>query len=743
MTEDRFQQYFTEKLWEMIPAIYRHEDGLVDNPGVLRALVEVMAQQAARLRRSHDRLWEDQFIELCSDWVVPYIGDLVGTRLVSALNTRARRVDVAKTIYYRRRKGTPAVLEELVSDIAGWEGKLVEGFRRLARARHGLDPEPSYYRGRFTATPPGGLADLRAVQAAEMSHSAFDEFHHTPDLRKPKGRDGLYGIQRLLFYIYRLRAFEVDGVISQAVAGTGDLGFTFDPSGRDIPLYMPRNRPQDPQSGAADADWGKWRQSFEWELPASIRCRLLGHAEYLVEDDDIIELAEDGVLSESLADELRQLSDIHYKTEQRLHDAISQLPGSATLLNDSHYPAILAAAIIEQCGKQALYPNALTVYEDGTAISKEQITAGDLTAMQTAVSDKRLQIDPQRGRFMFIGDEPNDVSVSYHYGLAAEIGAGSYDRSHVDLYTADKTHSDGGEITAANLLNNGVTRIENSASYGPVGNKVSVQNLVFIAANNQRPYVQLDKNWVLDSGSHEDSTIMLNGLWIGAQPQSSIVLRGDFETVTLRHVTIDPGGPRTLDNTSDHIAHVTLVVEGNIELLTIESCILGPLHIENQGYIEKAVILDSILQSRDDTIPALQLPDTELHMQRVTIEGDVQAQCLWATDSLIVGHGTIENTQCGCFRFSAAKNDTSRLPRPYRSAWIDKPNLLFTSTRFGDPGYMQLSAVAPASIVRGAENGAEMGVYNALINPIKLDSLRAKVEEYMPFGLLPVYILET
>jgi hypothetical protein len=743
MTEDRFDQYFTEKLWEMIPAIYRHEDGLGDNPGVLRALVEVMAQQAARLRCSHDRLWEDEFIELCSDWAVPYIGDLVGTRLVSALNTRARRVDVAKTIYYRRRKGTPAVLEELVSDISGWEGKLVEGFRRLARARHALDPEPSRYRGRFTATPPGGLADLRAVQAAEMSHSAFDEFHHTPDLRKPRGKNGLYGIQRLLFYIYRLRAFEINGVIPTAVAGSGGLGFTFDPSGRDIPLYMPRNRPQDPQSGTAKADWGKWRQSFEWELPAPIRCRLLGHAEYVVEDDDIIELVEDGVLSETLAEELRQLSDIHYRTEQRLRDAISRLPGSTTLLDDSHYPAILAAAIIEQCGQHALYPNALTVYENGSAISREHMAAGDLTVMQTAILDKRVQIDPQRGRCMFIGDVPDEVSVSYHYGFAADIGAGSYDRSYIDSYTADRSHSGGGTIAAANLLNNGVTQIEDSASYGPVGNKVSVQNLTFIAANNERPYVQLDGNWVLNSGANEDSMIMLDGLWIGAQSHSSIVLRGDFESVTLRHVTIDPGGPRTADDIGDDIPRVTLVVEGNIELLTVDACILGPLHIEGDGYIEKAVILDSILQSRDEIIPALNLSDAELHLQRVTIMGDVQAQCLWATDSLIVGHGSIENTQCGCFRFSAAKGDGSRLPRPYRPAWIDKPNLLFTSTRFGDPGYMQLSAVAPANIVRGAENGAEMGVYNALINPIKLDSLRAKVEEYMPFGLLPVYIFET
>lgn len=743
MTDDRFEQYFAEKLWEMIPAVYRHEDGLAKNPGVLRALVEVMAQQAARLRRSHDRLWEDQFVELCDDWAVPYIGDLVGTRLVSALNTRARRVDVAKTIYYRRRKGTPAVLEELISDITGWEGKLVEGFRRLARTRHALDPQISDFAGRFTATPPAGLADLRAVQAAEMSHSAFDEFHHTPDLRKPRGMDGLYGIQRLLFYIYRLRAFEVQGVTPRAVAGTGDLGFTFDPSGRDVPLFMPRNRPQDPRSTAATADWGKWRQSFEWELPAPIRCRLLGHAEYLVEDDDIIELQEDGVLSESLADALRLLSDVHYKTEQQLHDAIGQLPGGGTLLDDSHYPALLAAFIIEQCGKRALYPNALSVYEAGSAVIKEQMAAADLSVMQTTAVDKRVQIDPQRGRFMFVGDVPDDVGVSCHYGFAAEIGAGSYDRSHVDDYSADKTHSGGGAITAANLLNTGVTEIRDSASYGPVGNKAGVQNLVFIAANNQRPYVLLNGDWILNSGAHEDAVIVLDGLWIGAMPQASIVLRGDFESVTLRHVTLDPGGARSMDPGGGDIPHVTFAVEGNVELLTIESSILGPLRIGGQGYVEQAVIRDTIVQSRDETVPALQLPDTELRLQRTTLIGDVKTQCLWATDSLIDGRGDVENTQCGCFRFSAARNGVSRLPRQYRSVWIDKPNLLFTSTRFGDPGYMQLSSVAPQSIVRGAENGAEMGAYNSLINPIKLDGLRAKVEEYMPFGLLPVYLFET
>jgi hypothetical protein len=52
----------------------------------------------------------DQFPEFCDDWALPYIGDLVGTRLVNALNRRGRRAGVVRTIFYRRRKGTLTVL---------------------------------------------------------------------------------------------------------------------------------------------------------------------------------------------------------------------------------------------------------------------------------------------------------------------------------------------------------------------------------------------------------------------------------------------------------------------------------------------------------------------------------------------------------------------------------------------------------------------------------------------------------
>ena len=41
------------------------------------------------------------------------------------------------------------------------------------------------------------------------------------------------------------------------------------------------------------------------------------------------------------------------------------------------------------------------------------------------------------------------------------------------------------------------------------------------------------------------------------------------------------------------------------------------------------------------------------------------------------------------------------------------------------------------------ENGSEIGAFSSLLNPIRLDGLRAKVDEYMPFGLIPVFVFET
>ncbi|HVZ52503.1 MAG TPA: hypothetical protein VG986_11080, partial [Pseudolabrys sp.] len=199
MPADRYAEYYAAKLWQLMPAVYRALDSDPAPPGPLREIVNRVAGQAAVIRRSIDRLWEDQSIETCDDWLIPYIGDLVATQLVACLDPAGQRRDVANTIYYRRRKGTVGLLEELASDIASREARIVEFFRRLARTRHGFDPPIALPGGNVgdppatvvegligaaSATPIGGYADLRNVYGASRTGSAFDEYFYTADFRR-------------------------------------------------------------------------------------------------------------------------------------------------------------------------------------------------------------------------------------------------------------------------------------------------------------------------------------------------------------------------------------------------------------------------------------------------------------------------------------------------------------------------------------------------------------------------------
>src|SRR5882672_457713 len=179
MPDDRYAAYYAAKLWALIPAVYRALDSEPAEPGPLAEIVDRIGAQAAVMRRSIDRLWEDQSIESCDDWIIPYIGDLLATRLVACLDARAQRLDVAKTIYYRRRKGTVALLEELAADIAGRDARAVEFFRRLARTRHCFDPPI----GMVPRPSLGGqvsLAPLEAPPSATIIEGLAGAYTRTP-----------------------------------------------------------------------------------------------------------------------------------------------------------------------------------------------------------------------------------------------------------------------------------------------------------------------------------------------------------------------------------------------------------------------------------------------------------------------------------------------------------------------------------------------------------------------------------
>src|SRR5512134_2582018 len=110
----------SDRLYELLPVVYRLRDAERGEP--LRALLSIINDELNAVEADITGLYENWFIETADEWVVPYIGDLLGVRGLNTINTTAfsQRAYVANTLYYRRRKGTAWILGKLAQDVTGW-----------------------------------------------------------------------------------------------------------------------------------------------------------------------------------------------------------------------------------------------------------------------------------------------------------------------------------------------------------------------------------------------------------------------------------------------------------------------------------------------------------------------------------------------------------------------------------------------------------------------------------------------
>ena len=781
---DHYDVYYADKLWALLPAVYRAEDTTeFGAKGPLRELADRVGGTAAALRRSMDRLWEDQSIETCDDWVIPYIADMVDTRLILGLDARGQRLDVANTIDYRRRKGTLGVLEQIASDISGWDAKSVEFFRRLARTRHGLDPEigpaatvtsdlgqlqrAEGLIGPMTSTPIGGFADLRNVNGARQSRTAFDEFFHTADTRTGQGLYGWQNIPHLGVFVWRLLSLAVGPVTPVAVQNCPGW-WCFDPTGRDIPLFAP------PRTAAAFGDG--WVPPVEGQLPGPI---------------------------------------------------------SQALLNSDLTRALAGLR---------LYPNALCVFEQ-LSISPPDIEPIEPTLPLKAST---LQLRPERGRFSYSTSPPAEALVTtYHYGFPSLIGSGPYDRRGQALAPPTPSpayaFTGGGAHLIAALPGAGTIVVTNSLTYDGASDLTVTGALTVASGNNQRPLIRLGtaKPWTITGGG-TDAVLNLDGLFISGQ---DIVLAGQFASVTITCSTLDPGSaaaasvPDALTSSPPvplfqvsadgrDLLPTHLWITGEIETLTIDRCVLGPVRTVTPGAVETTTISNSTLQAIrtsdlgeiaadevkdpirllrmaqlgldpvsqrlrtldpsiatllgppanpplsaplppagaegalliklnalmagvslynsaafagvslsattqkqraaarsgqpapalnrlliEDAFPleladaALAFGDGTLILSRCTVLGRIQAHRLSASECILHELCVTDDLQEGCTRFSAWATG-SRIPRPYECVQIRQLAALFTSSDFGQPAYAQLLATADAQIIPPATPSA-------------------------------------
>jgi hypothetical protein len=148
-------------------------------------------------------------------------------------------------------------------------------------------------------------------------------------------------------------------------------------------------------------------------------------------------------------------------------------------------------------------------------------------------------------------------------------------------------------------------------------------------------------------------------------------------------------------------------------------------------------------------------------LSRCTVMGPTYTHRLQASECIFDDLATVEDPQFGCVRFTAYAAG-SGMHQPYRSVQVAAGASLFESRSFGQPEYARLLSDVDASIltsttandcssstagdgdlqtiINGAQNGSEMGVYCLEGVPLKRRGLALKYEEYSPIGQFPVWI---
>jgi hypothetical protein len=724
-----------DRLYDLLPAVYRLRDA--DQGYPLRALLRVVTEQANLVEADIAGLYENWFIETCQDWVVPYIGGLIGyTPLAESGETvnattagglaRERilipRREVANTIHFRRRKGTLALLEELATAVAGWPARAVESYRLLGWTQN----------INYLHLDRGRTVDLRDGDALDDLDGPFDELAHTVDVRDEEcgacsdSSSRIGNIPRVGVYLWRLKSYSVTQTPAYCFEEEGSHCFLFSALGNDTRLFTNPQLPSPLPHGKLN-------------LPTPITRRELAS----------IETSETGETTEV---------------------------GLPFFYGDGKSIEIWAGS-----------PREL--------IPADKIVPADLTDWTYQPSSGHVALDPQLGRIAFPRLEAPQqcLWVSYHYGFSANIGGGEYNRplaepSDYSLYLV----GEGQKFTRINEALtqwqadhplNAVIEITDSGVYvEPINISLTAkQTLQIRAANRKRPIIRL-LEWQtclpndLRVTGEKDTWFTLDGLLITGR---GVRVEGDIAGVTIRHSTLVPGWGLHCDCQPFRPTEPSLELVNSPDCVSIEHSIVGAIQVnrdeakKDPGLIRMS---DSILDATSPKGVALGAPEalcayTTLTIKRSTVFGEVQTHAIELEEnSIFMGSILACRKQQGCMRFSYVPPG-SRTPRRYhcqpdlvensvealfnkndisppeRGALIERERLRvepeFNSTRYGTPTYCQLAGACACEIKRGADDESEMGVFHDLYQPQRLANLCTRLDEYTPAGMRAEIVFAT
>ena len=570
MTESN--QDSQDRLYKLLPTIYRIHDAKEGGQS-LRALMAVIESEMNRFKGDIDGLYDDWFIETCAEWVVPYIGDLLGVRnLQSGENSGGvfnQRAYVANTLGYRRRKGTAAVLEQLAHDITGWLSHAVEFFKLLITNQH-----LNHIRLRSVAT-----VDLRAADHLELLGGPFETATHTAEVRRIASNRGKYNIPNIGLFLWQLQSYFM---LQSAPRKISDSRYAFSPLGNDIPLFN--------------------RSQTETEIT------------HLAEEINVPGLLRRRALYEEL-EALRQM----------LQDGSGNPP--------EHYfgqqPVI---QVFFDDDETALQPEEIVICDlsgwDAAGWLPPDSQPFTKTSDETTFETK-VAVDPALGRLAILnGITPAEkMKVSYAYGFNGDIGGGPYNRRDTltqaaDVDTWNKTVGKNDPTADFNTLSDAIsswsawaaassahtdaiiTIIDNDTYQEQISIAMnSPMKLTIQADEEKRPTLcllngsQTMADLIIASGDPAArATLTLNGLWV--EGGIAVEKESGLAKLNIIHCTLVPGRGLTADNKPRRpdLPSITVSPQSNSDLqIEIQYSITGPLDLPDE--ITGLTVQDSIIQA--------------------------------------------------------------------------------------------------------------------------------------------------
>jgi hypothetical protein len=716
-----------DRLYRLLPTVHRNRDFAQGEP--LRALLQVIAEQVALIEEDIERGYDNWFIETCEEWVVPYIGELVGYEPVGSAGEAARRAgaltarrEVANTIRYRARKGTLRLLERLAADVAGWPAIAIEFRERLAQSQS----------LRLRRLDRGATADIGVPFVG--SGGFRDGRARSADVRRlgSERRPGLPGPVNVGLYVWRLRAYPVTRASARCREEVGGANcFTFSLLGNDTALFA---RPQPGRPGRPPVPERIGRRALALPRRRGERFAHPDPAFYGCDEED---------------------------GEEVVRSLAIWAPDWPTSGADPSGP-----------------------------IPPEKIIVADLEDWSYLPPMDHVALDPERGRFAFppLQLPKGPVTVSYHYGFSAEIGGGEYRRS-----LRQEPEAKVRRVTGVAALRRALRRWERppsakdtkSANRKPRHEVIEIadsgiyvlpvrvrlgpgETLQLRAAQRMRPVIGL-VDWqagasdALSITGESDSRFTLDGLLIYGR---GIRAEGGLRSLTVRHSTLVPGWWLGPDCDPKRPAEPSIELINCGACLTVESSIVGSIQVNNNEVRTDPIrvrVSDSVVDATGTDCDSPQcealgaagsrLAFATARIVRSTVIGRVMTHAVeLGENSLFLGRMTVARRQTGCLRFSYVLpgSRTPRryncqpdlavaaldLPKPPPAAEVDRERRRvrprFESLRYGRPDYCRLAADCPEEIRRGADDESEMGVFHHLQNPRRSANLRARLDDYVP-----------